>query len=276
MFQAVVPVLNQHDTTAAVMDSWFTLAKSRLRVIFIDNGSDEPLVEQQFVRGWSKFHDITVLRNDQNTGVYPTFQQGLDAASECPFIFYSHNDVEMLQYGWDEKMSRILKRLSAHPDKPGVCGMFGALGIGTPDLYVKPYHFTQLMRRDCITVDGMHEDSNMAIESDAERIIVLDGFSLIVSRKMIQEVMNGRFDHERFPPHHMYDIDICVSSHRGGFANWVIDVDCKHHGGVTSTREDWATEMGSSDLAIHREAHRVFYEKWRNKLPMHLGARLSI
>lgn len=252
------------------MDSWFTLAKSRVSVCFIDNGSSEPLAEQDFIRDWSKFHHIQVVRNEQNTGVYPTFQQGL-GLTKSPFIFYSHNDVEMLEWGWDEKMNRIIKQAVSRGVNPGVLGMFGAYGIGTPDLYVKPYHFTQLMRRDCITVQGMHDGKSAALlETDAERIIVLDGFSLIVSRAMVCKAMRGAFDYKRFPAHHMYDIDICVTSHVAGFTNWCIDVDCKHHGGVTSTREKWAEEMGSSDQEIHRQAHRVFYDKWRGKLPLHI------
>ena len=97
---------------------------------------------------------------------------------------------------------------------------------------------------------------------------MLDGFSLIVSREMVMQAMGGEFDHERFPVHHMYDIDICVTSHYGGYCNYALDLDCKHHGGLTSTREKWAEDMGSSDLKIHREAHRVFYDKWRGKLPL--------
>jgi len=273
MFKIVVPVLNQHETTARVMDSWFALAKNRLSVLFIDNGSDEPLADQSFIKDWSTLHDIKIVRNEQNIGVYPTFQQGYDLTDRSPFVFYSHNDVEMLEYGWDEKMNHILKELIEYGDKPGVCGMFGALGIGTPDLYVKPYHFTQLMRRDCITVPGMYDgQSAILLENDARQIIVLDGFSLIVRRQMVRDVMYGKFDHARFPVHHMYDIDICVESHLGQFKNYVIDVDCKHHGGVTSTREKWAEKMGTTDLKIHRDAHRVFYEKWRGRgLPLYIG-----
>ena len=267
MFTAVVPVLNQHDTTADVMESWFTLAKNRVSILFIDNGSDQPLSEQPFYRRWAEHHDVRCVRNEENVGVYPTFQQGLHETGST-FIFYSHNDVEMLEWGWDAKMTTILRLLSYH-GKPGVCGMFGAKGIGTPDIYKKPYHFTQMMRWDCVTVPGMDDPGGARqLESDYERIMVLDGFSLIVSRQMVREAMDGSFDHERFPAHHMYDQDICVTSHYGGFNNYAINVDCKHHGGVTSTREDWAQKMGSSDHSIHRQAHRVFYEKWRGKLPV--------
>ena len=269
MIAIVVPVLNQHDVTERLMSSWFELAKGRLHVLFIDNGSEEPLAEQSFIDDWSKHHDIRIVRNEKNTGVYPTFQQGWDYVSlhwsSTEFVFYSHNDVEMIEWGWDDKLANLLRSV----ENPGVCGMFGAKGIGTPDIYKSSYHFTQMMRWDCVTVDSMASGgTDRALQDHFERVMVLDGFSLILSLSFITEGLRGKFDHERFPVHHMYDQDICVSSHYAGYRNYVLDVDCKHHGGVTSTREDWDKKMETTDLKVHRDAHKVFYEKWRGKLPV--------
>ncbi|MAE81325.1 MAG: hypothetical protein CMB80_01225 [Flammeovirgaceae bacterium] len=266
LFTIVVPILNQHQTTADIMDSWFTLCKNRLSVIFIDNNSDELLSDQPFIKEWSKFHDIRVIRNDKNVGVYPTFQQGFELVHGSKFIFYSHNDVEMIELGWDEKMGRILRSLHDESRLPGVCGMFGADGIGTPDIYKAPYDFRQMMRWNCHTVESMVGAGGESVIQDFTPCMVLDGFSLITSIDMINSV--GGFHHEDYPVHHMYDNDICLASHYAGFRNYIIDIDCKHHGGVTSTRETWAEEMGTTDLAVHRKAHTVFYEKWRGKLPI--------
>jgi len=266
MLTVVIPVLNQHETTEHLIESWFTLAKGRVSILFIDNGSSQPLEEQSFFKRWAETHSVRCIRNDKNTGVYPTFQQGMEQ-TESQFVFFSHNDVEMLEWGWDEKMKTILNSL----DNPGVCGMFGARGIGQSSIYRTPYHYTQLMRWDCITVQSMHEGdpkSSSLISKDAEQIAVLDGFSMIVSREMFNKALNGKFDHERYPSHHCYDQDICLDAHFAGYKNYVIDVDCKHHGGVTSTREKWAEEMGSTDLKIHRAAHRVMYDKFRGRLPV--------
>lgn len=268
-FTVVVPVLNQHDVTERLMESWFALAKSRVSILFIDNGSEQPLAEQPFVERWASEHDVRVHRNEENIGVYPTFQQGMEM-TDSEWVFFSHNDVEMLDWGWDERLETILFLLTKH-HKPGVCGMFGAKGIGTPDIYRAPYEFTQLMRWHCHTVQAMHDgdpNASVPLERLWERIAVLDGFSIIVSRRMFNEALGGKFDHERYPVHHCYDQDICLDSHFGGFENYAIDVNCKHHGGVTSTREKWAEDMGSSDLKIHRAAHKVMYEKFRGRLPV--------
>lgn len=263
LFTVVIPVLNQHEVTESLFTSWFEKAKSTLSILFIDNGSEELLTDQKFFKNWQRYCDVRCIRNEKNTGVYPTFQQGYEA-TDSKFIFFSHNDVEMKEYGWDEKLSRILMSRSDF----GVCGMFGAKGIGTPDIYKSPYQFTQLMRWNCITVSSMAGAGGRLIRKDIERVVVLDGFSLITNREMIDRAFSGKFDHDNYPPHHNYDHDICLTSHFGGFKNYVIDIDCKHHGGATSTREKWAEEMGKTDLSIHRQAHVVMYEKYRGRLPV--------
>jgi len=274
MFQIVIPIFNQHDAAIGWIDSWIALAKGRLSFLLIDNGSDEPFASHEHqIKCWREEADIKILRNEENIGVYPTFQQGYDI-TKARWIFYSHSDVEMLQPGWDTKLNGWLLDFECwgdftHPSiNVGVCGMFGAKGIGTPDIYRSPYDFRQMMRWDCWTVPSMAGAGGKPIEGNTERVMVLDGFSLIVNRKMVKEVMGGKFDHERYPVHHMYDNDICLESHYGGYRNYVLDIDCIHHGGMTSTREKWAEGFNSTDLKIHRKAHRVFYDKYRGRLPV--------
>ena len=266
-FVIAIPILNQFDEAYTHLDSWFNLAKGRLNVIFIDNGSEKPWEEHTAVSQWREDgHEIRVCRNEENVGVYPTFHQVYDLIFDeaWPWIFYSHSDVEMLAFGWDERLRQLLEAAASR--NAGVCGMFGARGIGTPDIYTAPYHFTQMMRWDCHTVQSMAGAGGEPVKQDLTQCMVLDGFSLIVNFETIKSI--GGFDHERYPVHHMYDNDICLESHFAGFKNYVLDIDCIHHGGMTSTREKWAEEMGTTDLSIHRESHKVFYEKWRGRLPV--------
>lgn len=264
-FTIVIPILNQFEEAAGYLDSWFALAKDRVNLIIIDNGSDEHwFCSKDHIRWVSEGHNVSVLTNPENVGVYPTFAQGYKAAIYTPWIFYSHSDVEMLVPGWDVRLREMLE--VAHSRNAGVCGMFGAKGIGTPDLYKAPYAFTQMMRWDCHTVESMVDAGGTEVSQDLTRCMVLDGFSLIVRRDMVDVI--GGFKHEQYPVHHMYDNDICLESHYAGFKNFVLDLDCVHHGGMTSTREKWAEKMGTTDLDVHRAAHVAFYDKWRGKIPV--------
>jgi hypothetical protein len=269
-FVLAIPVLNQHDITHKCVGTFLDTAKSVVKVVFVDNGSDEPLANHAFIDQWrNDGHTIDIIRNDENIGVYPTFQQVHDHVSALvPWIFYSHNDVRMLEFGWDAKLRQLLHDLIDHSHNPGVCGMFGAKGIGTYDIYKAPYDFTQMMRWSCYTVPSMAGAGGQAINGDWKRIMVLDGFALIIRREMVQKAMAGRFDHDSYPVHHMYDNDICLMSHYGGYKNFVLEIDCKHLGGHTSTREKWAEKMDTTDLKIHRAAHVVFYKKWKGRLPV--------
>ena len=116
MFTIVIPVLNQHEEACKYLDSWFKLTKGSLKIVFIDNGSAEPFNDNPWLAGWrSEGHAIKVIRNDGNVGVYPTFRQGLEE-TKSDWIFYSHSDVEMLDWGWDEKLKHILTLLCVRSD----------------------------------------------------------------------------------------------------------------------------------------------------------------
>jgi hypothetical protein len=263
-FVIAIPLLNQFEEAYKWLDSWFCLAKGKLNVLFIDNGSEAKWSEHSGVKAWQKDgHTINIIRNDENVGVFPTFQQAYDATTE-PWIFYSHSDVEMRVVGWDERLRHLLE--GAFSRGGGACGMFGAKGIGTSDIYKAAYDYRQLARWGCHTVESMVGHGGALVNHDLTECIVLDGFSLIVRRDMIKDT--GGFDHEHYPVHHMYDNDICVQSHHGGFKNFVLDLDCIHHGGMTSCREDYAKKFGTTDLNIHRVSSREFYEKWRGTLPV--------
>ena len=266
MFTVIIPFFNQFDEGLGYLESWFSLSKGLFSIILIDNGSDELLSDRSEITRWKREgHGIKVVRNNKNTGVYPTFQQGYElAAPHRPWLLYSHSDVEMLVPGWDERLRELLEIAASR--NAGACGMFGAKGIGTPDIYRSLYDYRQMVRWQCHTVESMASAGGAAITGDLEQVMVLDGFALIVNRQFIDHM--GGFKYDQYPVHHMYDNDICLESHYGGFNNYVLDLDCIHHGGMTSTREKWAEEMGTTDHAIHRKAHKVFYDKWRGKLPV--------
>ena len=136
MFTICIPILNQHDEAVKHLDSWFALAKGSLDVLFIDNGSDTPFNRHPAVSKWQlEGHRVWVHRNSENTGVYPTFQQGFEMlCNHQPFIFYSHSDVEMVVPGWDVRLRELLEVAASR--NVGACGMFGAKGLGLLEIYI--------------------------------------------------------------------------------------------------------------------------------------------
>jgi len=64
----------------------------------------------------------------------------LNRTLDNEYVFCTHTDVNMFEQDWDEK---TLKAIS-DAGNVGVAGYFGALGIGTGDIYKTPYIMQQL------------------------------------------------------------------------------------------------------------------------------------
>lgn len=254
----VVPVLNQREVTQESLDSFKKTQHEDNQYIIVDNGSTEP------VRDWliGLTTDDFVIRNDENAGVLLSLNQAWQflKGSDVDYIFYTHNDVIMYEQNWDLKVKEIL---TANPNV-GVAGFYGAKGIGTPDVYKSPYAQHQMIRvenvSNCNRMSKAHGYRNINPKGALfEDIAVMDGFSLIVKKDLLNQ-LNG-FD-RNFPPHHMYDNDICLESLDKGYRNIVIAMDCQHLGGRTDVGEDWATPFGKTKQEIHTDAHPIFYKKW--------------
>lgn len=253
------PVINQKELTQKVLDHFKNTQLEDNQYIIIDNGSEE------FVRDWliGLTTDDTVIRNKENVGVIKGYNQVYQVLknTDVDYIFYTHNDVLMYEQNWDQKLREILER--ENKIRPvGVAGFYGAKGIGTPDIYQAPYRMQQMIRienvSNCNRMDKIHGYRNIK-SGDVEDVAVMDGFSLIVKMDLLR--MTDGFD-RTFPPHHMYDNDICLESLDKGFRNIVIAMDCEHLGGRTDIGEEWEKPFGKTKAQIHEEAHPIFYKKW--------------
>lgn len=261
----VMPILNQQESAQESVGSFKnTMGEEKIPLIVIDNGS------QPQVRSWLNGLNggDFVIRNEQNVGVLPALNQAYKVAGKAfDYLFYTHSDVVMYEQNWTDKLTRILESL---PDC-GVAGFYGAKGIGTWDVYKRPYAMQQLVRVEnvsgCHRMDAsVHGFRNLRGDQDFEEVAVMDGFSLIVKTELLDKI--GGFD-TKYPVHHMYDNDICVESLDKGYRNYVIRMDAFHHGGRTDVGENWAEAFGKTKQQIHQEAHPVFYEKWH---PAHVTA----
>lgn len=250
-----VLVLNQQEVTQKFLDQLRSTETKGMPIYIVDNGSNPP------VRDWLlglKEGDI-VIRNGENEGVVKGMNQVWTVAKNvADYIFYIHNDVMIYEKGWDEKLERIL---TMYPDT-GVAGFYGAKGIGTPDIYRSGYAMHQMIRVEnvsgCHRMDAVH-GYRPPRNGEIEDVAVMDGFSLIVKTELLNDI--GGFD-RNYPPHHMYDNDICLESLDKGYVNRVIAMDAQHLGGRTDVGENWAEKFGKTKAEIHKDAHPVFYKKW--------------
>jgi GT2 family glycosyltransferase len=196
--------------------------------------------------------------------------------SSAEYLAFMHDDVEFLgvcdDQWWEEQGWKVVDFFESHP-KCGMIGFGGALGLGTDELYKRPYKLQQLARIDFI--------SNMTdAEAHGRRVLVptqvavLDGFCQIIRHTAYEEVGGWKAVLDMGISFHCYDLAMACLLAEKGWEVWMLPISCTHHGGRTSTSaayDSWLRSKGiNGDLEIHQEAHKVIYTRFRNSLPLHI------
>lgn len=182
--------------------------------------------------------------------------------SAIDIVAFIHDDVTVHEPNWG---ARILAEF-ADP-RVAIVGMGGAVGIGTPDIYKRPYHISQLQRvgyrsnqRDW-EVHGGHLDGAM----DAA---VVDGFFMAIRTSFLKEIDGwAGFPHA----FHMYDAYVCLQAIKRGYKVRAVGIDVTHHGGGTSTSTAYAESCrarGTTMEREHSEPHVFIYNHFRDLLPL--------
>jgi glycosyltransferase involved in cell wall biosynthesis len=257
-----IPVFNQIEETKGEWGCLVanTVNRDNVELLVINNGSTDGTKEflEKFV--FPYFPDHRIIDHEENIGMLASMQEAYKE-SKGDVIAILHNDVYVLDYGWNDD---VMQQFELDP-KLGLAGFLGAKGIGK-------------------TGGRMFTMSNMLeAEYHGERVqgvkdaIVFDGLSLICRREMLDSV--GGFD-QNYTYHHFYDRDISCASYFAGWHNKVIGIYCHHRSGITANRSDYGkwiaekmkTKEGDGDLASYKQSEAYFIQKWGDKLPVCLSA----
>ncbi len=244
------------------------------------NGAVVPEVFTAPHARWLTMGPRVLLVEPGYRGSVPAFRQAVDQAllAEEAFdvIACLHDDVEILEPGWDTKVRRAFERNPAL----GLAGFGGATGLGALDMYDKPYDPMSLARtgfRSNLEDAEVHGARSLL----AERCATLDGFSLIGRRTFWEGY--DRAGHMTERPwtelddlglrHHAYDLGVSALATRNGWEVWYCPVRCKHWGGRTAVGDQgyqaWAkTQHPEGDQGLWAEGHRTLYDYLRGVLPI--------
>lgn len=224
--------------------------------------------------------------NEGYLGTVPAFRLGVDYALEqtdAEIIACLHDDLIINDDDWAAKVSRYF---IINPQL-GLCGFGGALRLGHDQMYKRPYDPQSLARHNFRSnlVDAEAHGIRSLL---AERVVCLDGFSQIGSRKFWGgHRRNGGSlrpsNHQGERPwtmleslglvHHIYDGALGCLAARYGWETWYVPVRCRHLGGQTAVGDpgyaDWAaTQVAEGDQGFWREGHRLVYDEFRDVLPL--------
>lgn len=251
-----------------------------------------PLRAEKCIASWHRCASgqvsTTVIVNGTNghpyLGTVPAFRTGVDQLlddTDLEIIACLHDDFEILEAGWDQ---RVIRHFERHPNC-GLLGFGGAKGLGLDDLYQAPYDPLQLAR---IGFRSNLEDAEVhGIRSLLpEPVACLDGFSQIGRRAFweghhyISPIREADIHLRPWHTleslgfvHHFYDGALGAIAKRYGWETWYLPIRGKHYGGQTAVGDagytEWAkTKIDGGDHGFWQAAHRAGYEAFRDVLPI--------
>lgn len=276
---AIVTATTNLERARPCLASWIARAHSEDQIpIFVIHNGPEPAPEMIGFAG----QPVAWIHRDSYLGSVPAFRIGVEVAlsAGAEIIACLHDDFEILEHGWDQKVIRAFAR---NPNM-GLAGFGGAISLGHEDMYRKPYDPMSLARggfRSNLVDAEVHGVRSLL----SEQVACLDGFSQIGRNDFFAGHVNGDDDREylRLPVwqaledlgivHHLYDSLLGAYAARLGWETWYLPLRAQHHGGRTAVGDsgygDWAkTQVAEGDHGFWKAAHAIGYEAFKDVLPL--------
>lgn len=197
--------------------------------------------------------------------------------TKTEFVAFLHNDVIVLEKGWDAKVEKYAG------DPIGIIGFAGSIGLGSSDIYKTPFRNDQLVRI------GFHWNFNSpdlrkyvdelgapycneswlrahgsCLSTEWLQIASVDGLAIIANRKLLEA---GGFDEEYL--FHGFDDDMCMKALDMGKANIILDVGYFHGGcGGDAGHREMLKVHNKEESQLHDAGCLRLYNKWRHLLPV--------
>lgn len=193
------------------------------------------------------------------------YNVGLEYASRAShpadLIVYFHDDVSIHDPGWLPRLLGLFDNSSCV-----AAGFGGALSLGHPDLYKRPYRLQDMARGGYRSNQTDWKTHGQFFTGNC-RVAVLDAFCMAVRRPFLEQ--RGGWPEEL--THHCLDLWLACEVARAGAETWITGVHCTHHGGGTSTGElykDAKWLQGSGIAEDHQIPHKWIYDQYRDVLPI--------
>ena len=181
---------------------------------------------------------------------------------DTDILIMGHDDVTVHDPEW---CRRILRIFAYQPEVVAV-GLGGATGLGSPDLYRKPFNIWNLARRGYASNQTDAEVHGERFEGD-KRVAVLDAFSMAVRRDWLV----GRGWPCAHLTFHCLDLWLACEAARDGKETWMVGASCIHHGGGSSTTGKYQNAswlLGGDQAQDHLKPHIWLADNYRDVLPL--------
>lgn len=184
-------------------------------------------------------------------------------------LIYTHDDLTIYDSSWHSRlMSCFSDDVKNYLDTIAV-GFGGALGLGHPDLYKRPYNMQDMARQNYFSNQTDAEVHGKRFEGISQ-VAVLDAFIMAVRRDFLLSIGGWPQSHLT---HHCSDLWLACEAAKADKQIYMTGVSCTHHGGGTSTKGVYKSAkwlQGGSLDSDHQEPHRWLYENYRDVLPINV------
>lgn len=238
----VMVVFNQLALTRACLES---LRRSTILfdLVVVDNGSVDGTTE--FCRDFPYPFQLHYHRNAENLGLIRALNQGW-RLTDSEFVCFLHNDTEMKEARWLERLITPLERDTAI----GLTGLYGARRVRRDGRYAGRTIVHSLA-------------AGPTIRENEVEVAAVDGVCLVSRRSLIEKL--GGFD-EGYGFFHGYDRDLSFAVRETGGRLVVVNAPFVHRGGGTRSQMVAVGPLGD-DLDQRRRALARFADKWQHRLP---------
>lgn len=192
------------------------------------------------------------------------YQQILDlqrVTDPADVLIYVHDDVTIHDPDW---LDRVLEPFN-RPDCVAV-GLGGALSLGHPDLYKRPYRLPD-MARGGYRSNQIDWQVHGEQETHSCRVAVLDAFFMAVRRDFLLKIGGWPVKHLT---HHCLDLWLACEAARHRKETWMVGASVTHHGGGTSVKDIYREAQwlqGGTLEQDHQRPHEWLYDAYRDVLP---------
>lgn len=191
--------------------------------------------------------------------------------SEADVVGFLHSDLVIHEKGWDRRVLAEFDNDRKGDQKVAVVGFVGGKRLGSDDLGLVPYHFSQLARGDVIS-NLTDAESHGRRDAQTCEVAVLDSCAIFVRRSLLADLSGWPV--ARYPnSSHCSDLWICLATRERGLAVRFVGVGCTHRsGGKGQAGSEWLDQRGGDEEGFHRPAHRLVYDEFRHLLPVRVGS----
>ncbi|MFE0558224.1 glycosyltransferase [Paenibacillus sp. NPDC058910] len=242
MIDVVICVHNGLDTVKACLESIHDKTTQEINAIIIDDGSDKPT--RQYLEQRARRFDYKLIRHDKAQGYTASANQGLKQSTSRYCVLLNSDTVVTDQ--WLERLTETMESDSRN-------GIVGPLSNAASWQSIPHLDRSQNGLWPGMTIDQMAELVNRASDKIFPRVMLLNGFCLMIRKEVIERI--GYFDEKNFPVGYGEEDDYCLRARAADFKLKVATHCYIYHQKSASFGSDRRKELASNGKAALYRKH---------------------